>query len=140
MPTTPDRWRSGDASPAAIGDLGDDVEGHENHYETPRGEVYWVVVVHYGHEVGPGFSEWWRDAGWELLVGKGRYSFAVTWGEPGRPDPTPTPGHPPLPRGPLTEGGDEAAVELLRHSPALTARYIRENRYEAWKERDEPTG
>jgi len=95
--------------------------------------AYRVVIVRYPVEIDGDDKVGirWEELGWELFVVKGRYSFAVSWGEPGRPEPTPTPGHPPLPRGTFTEGGDEAGIELLSRSPALTEEYIRENRYRA---------
>jgi hypothetical protein len=132
MPTAPNGWTIESEGYASVGDLGE-VEGYETYYDSPSGEEYVVIIVRYPVEIGGEnkAGKRWKELGWELFVAKGRYSFAVSWGEPGRPEPTPTPGHPPLPRGTLTEDGDKAGIKLLSHSPALTEQYIRENRYEA---------
>jgi hypothetical protein len=132
-PRLPREWEFDGSIAVFAGDLGDDIESAGWSYMTPNEMAYRVVIIQYPVEADGGNKTGvrWKELGWELFVAKGRYSFAVSWGESGRPEPTPTPGHPPLPRGTFTEGGDEAGIELLSHSPALTEEYIRENRYEA---------
>ena len=132
IPTAPNGWTVTSEGKASLGEVADEVEGYETYYESPGGDEYEVTIALYSVESDDGNKAGisWKELGWELIVAKGRYLFAVSWGERGRPK-TPTPDHPPLPIGTFTEGGDDAGVELLSRSPALTEEYIRENRYEA---------